>query len=186
MEGCDVTTSKQGSDNWSFFKSCWLQMSCVACVIPLAKRDDKVIFWCFFLSFFLLSSWLRCFFLRVMIFEMKGPNMMKNQPSQTRSSLPIWWLFAFLVYFKMFLKLLSLASAFLARNPNSSFLNNCHKLMTKKLSNLSLHFKQRSLQLFDHVEVFFLHVCHSLVQLNQKRDQVKFDSQKCAFFLVQS
>ncbi len=27
-------------------------MHCVACDRPVAKRDDKVIFWCFFLSFF--------------------------------------------------------------------------------------------------------------------------------------
>ena len=36
-------------------------MHCVACVSPVAKRDDKVIFWCFFLSFFSLFSWFRWF-----------------------------------------------------------------------------------------------------------------------------
>ena len=101
-----------------------------------------------------------------MIFEMKGPNMMKNQPCQPRSSLPIWWLFAFLVYFKMFLKFLSLASAFLARNPNLSFLNNCHDLMTKRLPNSSVHFKQRSFILFDHANVLSFHACHYFIQTN--------------------
>ena len=140
----------------------------------------------FLLEFFFVVFMIAMFFFRVMIFEMKGPNMMKNQPSQTRSSLPIWWLFSFLVYFKMFLKFLSLVSAFLARKPNSSFLNNCHDLMTRRLPNSSAHFKQRSFILFDHANVLSFHVCHYFIQTNSKRDQVKFDSQKCAFFLVQS
>ncbi len=63
----------------SLFQSSQLQMRCMACVNPVAKRDDKVIFWWFFLSFF---SWFWCFVFYLLIFEMTGPNLMKNRPCQ--------------------------------------------------------------------------------------------------------
>ena len=144
----------------------WSRFGCRCAVWPASVLlPNAMIKW-----FFDVSSWVFfcCLhdcdvFFRVMIFEMKGPNMMKNQPSQTRSSLPIWWLFAFLVYFKMFLKFLSLVSAFLARKPNSSFLNNCHDLMTKRLPNSSAHFKQRSFIIFDHANVLSFHAFHYFI-----------------------
>jgi hypothetical protein len=37
-------------------------MHCVACVIPVVKREDKVIFWCFFLNYCLVVFMISMFF----------------------------------------------------------------------------------------------------------------------------
>ncbi len=119
------------------FKLSCLQMSCVAWVSPAAKRDDKMIFLCFLSSFFFVVFVISMLFFYLLIFELTGPNLMKNRPCQNHSPLPGLWLFSSFVCMNTFLKFLSLAKVFIARKLNLSFLNKYQDLMTKRLSNSS-------------------------------------------------
>ena len=123
--------------------------------------------------FFGVSSWVFfcCFhdfdvFLYLLIFELTGPNLMKNRPCQNHSTLPGLLLFSSFICFNTFPKFLSLAKASIARKLNLSFLNNYQDLMTERLSNSSLDFKKHSLPLYYYVNLFSCHTCH---YLNQKK-----------------
>ena len=161
-------------------------MHCVACVSPVAKRDDKVLYWRFFLSFFFFVFMISMLFFYLLIFELTGPNLMKNRPCQNHSTLPGLLLFSSFIYFNTFLKFLSLTKESIARKLDLSFLNNYQDLMTERLSKSSLDFKKHSLPLNYYVKFFSCHTCHYLNQKKSKRDQVEFDYQKWPFFLVKS
>ena len=143
--------------------------------------------------FFGVSSWVFfcCFhdfdvFFYLLIFELTGPNLMKNRPCQNHSTLPGLLLFSSFIYFNTFLKFLSLTKESIARKLNLSFLNNYQDLMTEKLSNSSLDFKKHSLPLYLSCQLIFLPYLSLFESKKSKRDQVKFDHQKWTFFLVKS
>ena len=140
----------------------------------------------FLLEFFFVVFMISMFFFYLLIFELTGPDLMKNRHCQNHSTLPGLLLFSSFIYFNTFLKILSLTKASIARKLNLSFLNNYQDLMTEKLSNSSLDFKKHSLPLYYYVNLFSCHTCHYLNKKKSKRDQVEFDYQKWPFFLVKS
>ncbi len=136
----------------------------------------------FFLELYFVVFMKPMFYFYLSIFEMIGPNWMKNRPCQSQSPLPGLRFFSSFICFNTFLKFLSLAKASVARNSTyHNFLNNNQDMMLKKLSNSnsSSKFKKHSLPSHYHVNLFSFHTCRYLNQKRKKRShQVELDPQK--------